>query len=234
MSARLLLVEDDRVLRTTLADALESEGYEVIVAEDGVVASDTVFSRHFDLVLLDLMLPKRGGLEVLREMREKGLATPVVILTVRGDENDKVLGLELGADDYVTKPFSLRELLARVRAHLRRNDGVMTSSGPAAARGPRRLDVGDVSIDLARHEVVRDGTTQQLSLKEAKILALLASEEGRIVTRERFLREIWGDDAVSERTIDTHVLNLRHKIESDPKQPRHILTVHGVGYRWAL
>ncbi|MEZ6197289.1 MAG: response regulator transcription factor [Planctomycetota bacterium] len=176
---RILVAEDDPTLRMGLEDALRGEGHEVLVAADGARAEELLYSRHFDLVVLDLMMPLKGGLEVLRDFRARGLMTPVLVLTARSSENDKVLGLELGADDYVTKPFGLRELLARIRVLLRR-------------------------------------------------------EAPRVVSRERFLEEIWrGGEHVTNRTVDTHVLNLRRKIERDPKRPRHLLTVHGAGYRLA-
>ena len=231
MTRRLLIVEDDLALRTGLEDAFEGEGYDVTVAADGNTARDLVFSRHFDAVILDLMLPGRSGWEILKEVREQRFATPVLLLTARGDESDKVLGLDLGADDYVTKPFGLRELIARVRAMLRRHDrdvAVAEESAPP----PDRFRVGDVDVDLAAFELRNGGVTHSLSRKEAAMLSLLYSEAGRAVSRERFLNEVWdGGEMVGNRTIDTHVLNLRHKIEPDPAHPRHLLTVHGIGYR---
>ncbi len=229
MSARLLVVEDDRSLRTGLADAFDHEGYNVTTAEDGKVATELVFSRHFDIVILDLMLPHRGGLEILKDIREHGLTIPVLLLTVRGDENDKVLGFELGADDYLTKPFSLRELTVRVKALLRR--GKINPSG-SRTENPVRFRLGPTDVDLGTFQVSRAGRIEALSSKEASILALLHRWGERVVSRDRFLEEIWGEDPfVSHRTVDTHVLNLRQKVEVDPKKPRHILTVHGVGYR---
>jgi DNA-binding response OmpR family regulator len=171
------------------------------------------------------MLPGPSGLELLRELRSVGARTPVLLLTARGEEGDKVLGFELGADDYVQKPFSLRELLARTKALLRRND-----RGHAA--GVRRFALGAVTVDLDAFELVRDGAVHALSPKEAAMLALLRGELGKAVSRARFLAEVWGGDQfVGDRTIDTHVLNLRQKLEQDPKRPRHLLTVHGIGYR---
>jgi two-component system alkaline phosphatase synthesis response regulator PhoP len=191
-----------------------------------------VFARHFDLVLLDVMLPARGGFEILREMRAQGIASPVLMLTVRGDESDKVLGFDLGADDYVTKPFSLRELLARVRALLRRGRPAPPDATAKTPPTPDRFVIGDAEVDLAAYRVTLDGTAHPLSPREAAILALLHREAGRVVSRDRFLDEVWGREVyVGHRTVDTHVLNLRQKIERDPRQPIHILTVHGVGYR---
>ncbi len=230
MSGRVLLVEDDRALREALADALALEGFAVTSAGDGTSGGELVFTRHFDLVILDLMLPGRGGLEILKEIRAEKLGVPVLLLTVRSDENDKVLGFELGADDYVTKPFGLRELVARIKALMRRGTGSGLPDRSAASRA--RFQIGEAVVDLGRYELELNGKTSSLSPKEAEILRLLHAEEGRAVSRNRFLTELWGDDAaVTNRTIDTHVLHLRQKIEGDPAAPQHILTVHGVGYR---
>jgi DNA-binding response OmpR family regulator len=225
MTFRLLLVEDERTLRTALADALSGEGHVVVTASDGHEARATLRAQRFDLCVLDVMLPGPSGLELLRELRQRDADTPVLLLTARGEEGDKVLGLELGADDYVSKPFSLRELLARVKAMLRRRER------PQAA-GVLQFPLGDARIDLAAFTVERAGTLHTLSPKEAAMLRLLRQHEGRAVSRAKFLSEVWGGDQfVGDRTIDTHVLNLRQKVESDPKQPRHLLTVHGIGYR---
>lgn len=229
--SRILIVEDDLALRTGLADAFREDGHDVTAASDGAEATDLAFSRHFDCMVLDLMLPLRGGLEILRDLREQQVKTPVLILTARGDENDRVLGLELGADDYVTKPFSLRELRARVRALLRRSAPTVPERDPET-----RFSIGDVDVDLAAYRITRDGeASQSISPKEAAMLSLLRSEQGKAVSRARFLEDVWdGDLMVSNRTVDTHMLNLRKKLEADPKQPRHLLTVHGVGYRLVL
>lgn len=225
MTFRILLVEDDHTLRTALGDALRSEGYETEVAHDGHEARAALREQRFDLVVLDIMLPGPSGFELLRELRQKDGDTPVLMLTARGDESDKVLGLELGADDYVTKPFSLRELLARVKAMLRRRERLL----PAAVE---RFALGSVQIDLAAFTLLRAGEVHTLSPKEAAMLRLLRLRQGRAVSRADFLREVWGGDRfVGDRTIDTHVLNLRQKLEHDHKRPRHLLTVHGVGYR---
>ncbi|MCA8958391.1 MAG: response regulator transcription factor, partial [Planctomycetes bacterium] len=172
-----------------------------------------------------LMLPGRGGLEILRALRAASLATPVLLLTARGEEHDKVLGLELGADDYVTKPFGIRELVARVRAMLRRT--ALTESVPL-----RQFRIGAAEIDLEAFQVEVDGQVQRLSKKEAAMLALLFRNAGKAVSRSAFLDEVWGSDRfVSTRTVDTHVLNLRQKIEPDPAAPVFLVTVHGIGYR---
>ncbi|MCA8973207.1 MAG: response regulator transcription factor [Planctomycetes bacterium] len=225
MSFRLLLVEDDATLRTALGDAFTGEGYSVATAADGHEARATMRDNRFDLVILDVMLPGPSGLELLRELRQRDADTPVMLLTARGEEGDKVLGLELGADDYVSKPFSLRELLARVKAMLRRRQ-------PADAAGAQQFALGPVTIDLAAFTLVRDGVTHTLSPKEAGMLGLLWRQHGRAVSRAQFLREVWGGDRfVGDRTIDTHMLNLRQKVEADGRAPRHLLTVHGIGYR---
>ena len=209
------------------------EGLEVTAARDGAKARDLLVARSFDVVVLDLMLPGRSGLDLLRELRGRGDATPVLILTARGGESDKVLGLELGADDYVTKPFSLRELVARVRALLRREERHAAHASEAHA-APVRFRVGDAEVDLAAYEVRRAGVIHPLSKKEAALLELLAARRGDAVPRGEFLRTVWsGGDHVGTRTIDMHVLNLRQKLEPDATNPRFLLTVHGVGYRLA-
>jgi DNA-binding response OmpR family regulator len=225
MSLRVLVVEDDPTLRTLVADALTGDGLDVTTAADGEAARALLLERHFALVVLDLMLPRRSGLELLRELRARNDATPVLILTARGDESDKVLGLELGADDYLTKPFGLREFIARVHALLRRRDR------PLAAPPPR-FRLGDAEIDLATYEVRRGRERHALLPKEARILALLYAAGGSVVERRRMLDEIWGSaEVIQDRTLDTHLLNLRKKVELDPRRPRHLRTVHGVGYR---
>jgi len=229
MSFHLLFVEDDHTLRTALSDALAGEGHRVTAAADGHEARALLRDQRFDLLVLDVMLPGPSGLELLRELRARDADTPVLMLTARGEEGDKVLGLELGADDYVTKPFSLRELLARVKAMLRRRD-------PGESAFVERFVLGDgdraVQVDLAAFTLVREQDTHTLSPKEAGMLRLLRQKQGRAVSRAEFLREVWGGDQfVGDRTIDTHMLNLRQKLERDHKQPVHLLTVHGVGYR---
>jgi two-component system alkaline phosphatase synthesis response regulator PhoP len=224
MSHQILLVEDDLALRTLLRDAFTSDGHGVTVASDGDEALAALRARAFDLCVLDVLLPGPSGLEVLQALRKRDQRTPVLLLTARSAESDKVLGLELGADDYVTKPFSLRELRARVRVLLRR-----VERGAVAPGG--RLRIGDVDVDLDAYELRRGRAAHRLSPTEAAMLALLWQERGRVVDRARFLAEIWGGASIGDRTIDTHLLHLRQKLERDPRQPRHLLTVHGVGYR---
>ena len=239
---RLLLVEDDRALSIGLSDAFAQEGFTVAAARDGDrgrellrAGAATMAAPPFDVVVLDLMLPGRSGLDLLRELRAAGSTLPVLLLTARGSEADKVLGLELGADDYVTKPFSLRELVARVRALVRREERRDGGGGGDASRSaPSRFRIGDAEIDLAAFELRRGGVAHPLSPKEAAMVALLHERRGTVVTRQLFLRLVWdGGDHVGTRTIDTHVLNLRQKLEADPAAPRWLLTVHGVGYRLA-
>jgi two-component system alkaline phosphatase synthesis response regulator PhoP len=222
--ARLLVVEDDVSLRRGLVETFTQEGYEVVAVGSGDEARHELRRGRFALVVLDVMLPGRSGFELVKELRERDAETKVLLLTALGTESDKVLGLELGADDYMTKPFGLRELVARVRAQLRRAD--------PARRRVEQFAVGDAKVDLAAFRVVRDGKELPLSPTEAAMLSLLVAEAGKAVARERFLAEVWhGGLHVGNRTIDTHVLNLRQKLERDPRHPRHLLTVHGVGYR---
>jgi DNA-binding response OmpR family regulator len=245
---RLLLVEDDRALATGLSDAFRLEGFEVTATRDGAKGGELALTRDFDVVVLDLMLPGRNGLDLLRELRAKGRTTPVLVLTARGEEADKVVGLEVGADDYVTKPFSLRELVARVRALVRRaragasagakgrrNEAGGDAAEGSAAEPPAKFELGDATVDLAAFTLERGGTTHPLSRREAALLALLFERRGRAVSREQILKLAWdeGGDHVGTRTIDTHVLNLRQKLEADPARPKWLLTVHGVGYRLA-
>jgi two-component system, OmpR family, alkaline phosphatase synthesis response regulator PhoP len=217
---RVLIVEDNADLAYGLRNNLEIEGYDVEVAADGARGLDRVRTAPPDLLILDLMLPELDGFRVLRALRAEGLAMPVLILTARGEEADKVRGLKLGADDYVTKPFGLLELLARVEALLRRN-----------VRRP--LDAfGDVEIDRATRNVTRAGVAVELAPKEYDLLLALFDREGAVVSRLDLMRRVWGySDAVVTRTIDTHVAELRRKLEEDAARPRHILTVRKVGYR---
>jgi two-component system alkaline phosphatase synthesis response regulator PhoP len=219
--ARILIVEDNRNLAHGLRTNLEFEGHTADVAEDGAAGLALARGRAHDLILLDLMLPEPDGFRVLETIRAEGVETPVLVLTARGDEADKVRGLRNGADDYVTKPFALRELLARVGALLRR-------SKPT----PGQLAFGDVVVDPATHGVTRAGARVTLRPKEYELLRALLRRPGRVATRGELLREVWGyQDCVVSRTLDTHVGELRRKLERDPASPRHILTVRKTGYR---
>lgn len=222
---RILVVEDDPAILRGLVDNLEGEGYTVRSATDGAAALGMVRDERPDLVLLDLMLPKLSGYEVCRTLRTEGNPVPIVMLTARGEEGDRVLGLDLGADDYVTKPFSLRELLARIRALLRR--------ATAAPPLPEHLAFDDIRIDFLRYLAEKDGQALHLTRKEFGLLRLVASRAGEVVTRETLLEEVWGYERYpSTRTVDNHVASLRSKLERDPANPRHLLTIFGVGYRW--
>jgi two-component system alkaline phosphatase synthesis response regulator PhoP len=228
--SRILVIEDNADLAFGLRNNLEIEGYEVEVSGDGAAGLERARRSRPDLVILDLMLPKLDGFRVLKAIRQDALAMPVLILTARGEEADKVRGLKLGADDYVTKPFGVLEILARVEALLRR------SSGPAGASRPGPPPVterfGDVEIDLATRTVARAGKDVEVAPKEYELLVALVSRRGAVVSRLELMREVWGySDAVITRTIDTHIAELRRKLEADPAAPRHILTVRKVGYR---
>jgi two-component system, OmpR family, alkaline phosphatase synthesis response regulator PhoP len=221
---RVLVVEDNQDLAYGLRNNLEIEGYEVEVAADGRAGLEAARRNPPDLVLLDLMLPELDGFHVLRTLRAELPALPVLVLTARGEETDKVRGLRLGADDYVTKPFGLLELLARVEAVLRR-----ARATPAAAP---RLRFGEVEVDPATREVCRRGLPVELAPKEYELLLALLLAGGRVLSRLELMREVWGySAAVVTRTVDTHVAELRRKLEDDPRRPRHLLTVRKVGYR---
>ena len=225
---RILIIEDNPDLAYGLSNNLEIEGYEVEVAGDGSRGLERARASRPDLVVLDLMLPGLDGYRVLRALREAGLEMPVLVLTARGEETDKVRGFKLGADDYVTKPFGLLELLARVEALLRR-------SGPRRRASPLPLyRLADLEIDAEAHLVRRGGTVVELAPKEFDLLLALASRGGSVVTRLELMREVWGyADSVVSRTIDTHVAELRRKLADDLGQPRYIVTVRKVGYRAA-
>jgi two-component system alkaline phosphatase synthesis response regulator PhoP len=223
---RLLLVEDEPGLVLTLTDRLAREGYAVENAADGESGLDRAVASPFDLIVLDLMLPRMNGLDVLRELRRRGNETPVIVLTARGQVVDKVVGLKLGADDYVTKPFEMMELLARIEAKLRR--------APAAARTTDGYQFGAVAIDFRKAEVTRDGQPLDLAAREFQLLRYFIEHRGATLTREELLNEVWGYNAMpSTRTVDVHVAWLRQKLEPTPKHPQYILTVHGLGYKFA-
>jgi DNA-binding response OmpR family regulator len=224
---RILVVEDNADLAFGLRTALEIEGYEVEVAEDGHKGLERLRDSEPDLLILDLMLPGMDGFTVLREARNDGLDMPVLILTARGEEADKVLGLDCGADDYVTKPFGTLELLARVRAQLRRIQSEETTGGAETV-----LQFGDVEVDSASHIVLRRGEPVSLTPKEFDLLVALIRRCGAVATRDDLLKDVWQyEDGVLTRTVDIHIAELRRKLEADPAQPQHILTVRKVGYR---
>jgi DNA-binding response OmpR family regulator len=221
---RVLVIEDEPGIRLALKDELEFEGFEVTLAEDGATGLAEILRSPPDLVLLDLMLPGRNGFQICEEVRAQGLRTPIIVITARNQEADKVRGLELGADDYVTKPLSLAEVLARIRAVLRR-------TGREDDR--EVLVASPIRIDLRRHTVSKRGAELQLTDTEFQILALLVKRAGEVITRDEFLTQIWGADVhVTHRTVDTHVASLRKKIEEDLNHPEYILSVRNVGYRF--
>jgi DNA-binding response OmpR family regulator len=224
---QVLIIEDDAAMLTGLTSALESEGYEVRSTRSGPEGLRLALEQRPDLILLDLMLPGMSGFEICKRIRDQHLRTAVIMLTSRAEENDRVFGLELGADDYVTKPFSLRELLARVRAHLRRGD-----AGPGPdAEPPGRVRLGEVTVDLDRHEVRRGREARSLTRREFRLLEYLIQHPGEVLTRERLLKEAWGyAENLTTRTVDNHVLRLRKHIEPDPDRPRFIRTARGAGY----
>lgn len=228
--SHILVVEDDEMIVEPLVYGLEREGFRVSVAMDGDEAIRAVRELRPDLVLLDVMLPKRSGFEVVKLLREEGVTTPIIMLTARGQEMDKVMGLEMGADDYVVKPFSMREITARIRAALRRQ--AMLSA--AIPQKPKDLvQIGDISLDLRRREVRKGNTPVSLSPREFDLVAALMTHAGEAISRQKLLDTVWGQDWVGDpRTLDVHIHWLREKLEDDPKKPRYIITVRGVGYRF--
>ena len=223
---KILVVEDDDAILMLLEDDLNMEGYEVATARDGERGLSMAQEGVYDLVILDVMLPRKDGFEVCRQLRGSGAAVPILMLTAKSQEIDKVLGLELGADDYVTKPFSPRELIARVRAILRR--------GKAPPQRIERYRFGDIDIDFKKFETTRSGRAVDLTVREYALLRFLIEHRDGAVSRFEILKEVWGGEVeVFPRTVDTHVANLRKKLEDDPSDPRHIVGVRGVGYRFA-
>lgn len=223
---KILVVEDDLAILRGLKDNLEFESYEVLTATDGEQGYGLLKEKKPDLVILDLMLPKVSGFEFCRKVRGEGVAMPILMLTARGEEKDRVAGLDLGADDYMTKPFSVPELLARVRALIRRVELSKTGDLPA------EVHFDDVSIDFKRFEARKAGKTVEMSRKEFGILRLLAARASEVVRRDELLDEVWGyDQYPTTRTVDNHIAIIRGKLEGDPANPRRLLTVYGVGYR---
>jgi DNA-binding response OmpR family regulator len=221
--SRILVVEDEPDLAFGLEDDLKVEGYEVEVARDGEHAARRVREEHWDLVLLDVMLPGKDGFEVCRELRRAGVRTPIIMLTAKVQETEKILGLELGADDYVTKPFSPRELRARIKAVLRRTE----------PETPESWRFGEVEVDLARGELRRGGRPVEVTALELKLLAAFLASRGRVLSRQQLLQAAWGSETfVTDRAVDAHIVNLRRKIEDDPRDPRYIVSVRGLGYRF--
>ena len=226
---RILIIEDEINILRGLADNLRFEGYEVLTASDGESGYQLLVNNRPDLVILDLMLPKVNGAEVCRRARASGIATPILMLTARSQESDRVAGLDLGADDYVTKPFSLPELLAHVRALLRRAQLAVA----VKPEGIPWLVFDRVEVDFSSYEARRDGLPVEMTRKEFQVLRYLAGHPGQVITRDQLLQDVWGlEKYPTTRTVDNHILSLRIKLETEPGSPRHLLTVHGVGYKW--
>jgi DNA-binding response OmpR family regulator len=223
----ILVVEDDPAILRGLNLSLRMERYDVLTATDGEAGYRLACDRKPDLLILDLMLPKIGGFEICRRLRAEGFKAPIVMLTARSEEADRVLGLDLGADDYVTKPFSVNELTARVRAHLRR-----TQTHEAL---PDDVRFDDVVVDFRRYEALKNGKAVELTRKDFGVLRLLAAKVGEVVKREDLLIQVWGYESYSgTRTVDNHIASLRAKLESDPANPQRLITVHGVGYKLTI
>ena len=221
--ARILVVEDEPAIALALGDDLKAEGYDVEVEHDGARAGQRARERAFDLILLDVMLPHKDGFEVCRELRRAGVQTPIILLTAKAQEAEKVLGLELGADDYVTKPYAPRELRARVKAALRRGAGTM----------PEIHRFGDIEVDFTRHEMRRGEQLIEMTALEFKLLAAFVRRRGRVMTRRQLLDDVWGHGTyVTDRVVDNQVTNLRKKIELEPGSPRYLISVRGTGYRF--
>ncbi len=225
---RILLVEDEEGLILTLTDRLKSEGYEIVSKNNGHEGFETAFSEDFDLMILDVMLPKKNGYDVCRDLRQQGIRTPILMLTAKGETIDKVLGLKLGADDYLTKPFEVMELMARIEALIRRSPRHNNSM----INGTFRF--GDIAVDFKRAEMTKNSTAVELSAMEFKLLHFLIENRGIVHSRDHLLDAVWGYDAMpSTRTVDVHIAWLRQKIEENPRKPHFIQTVHGIGYKFA-
>ena len=225
--SRIIVIEDDRAILRGLKDNLECESYEVLTATDGEQGYRLIQEHCPDLIVLDLMMPKMDGYELCRKVRSEGMAVPILMLTARSEEMDRVHGLDIGADDYVTKPFSVPELLARIRAILRR------AQSPTAL--PENLRFDDVIVDFTCFDAKKAEQVLKLSRKEFGVLRLLAGRAGQVVTRNELLDEVWGHECYpTTRTVDNHIASLRAKLEDDPSEPRHLITVHGVGYKLVI
>jgi two-component system alkaline phosphatase synthesis response regulator PhoP len=227
MNLRVLLIEDEVGLVVALTDRLQSEGYQVETAVDGQTGLARALGEPFDLIILDVMLPQKSGFDICRELRGQGIKTSVLMLTARGQVIDRVVGLKLGADDYLAKPFEPIELLARMEALLRR----VPASSPIPAL--EVYEFGDVRVDAVRAEVTRNGASIDLPPREYKLLCYLIRHRGATISRNQLLDKVWGYDAmITTRTVDVHVAGLRQKIETDPRRPQYLLTIHGLGYKF--
>ncbi|MEO8231748.1 MAG: response regulator transcription factor [Ignavibacteriota bacterium] len=226
---KILVVDDEQNMRTGLKDNLEFEGYDVETAIDGEQGLKKIIESTYNLIILDVMMPKKSGFDVCKEVRKAGITTPVILLTSKGEEIDKVVGLEIGADDYVTKPFSLRELLARVKAILRRSDNLTMDDAA------REVKIGKLEINFSGYKATDKNKDVQMSHKEFEILHHLWKHRNSTVSRDDLLTEIWGyDETPTTRTVDNFILKLRQKVENDSNHPQIILTVHGIGYKLVI
>lgn len=220
----ILIVEDEKEMQRGLRDNLEFEEYQVDVADNGAAGLNLIKDNQYDLVLLDVMMPQMSGFDVCKKAREAGVKTPIIMLTAKGEEIDKVLGLEFGADDYITKPFSVRELLARVKAVLRR--------APAGTLALAPVVIGQLEVDFSSYKATQKGKEIEMTPKEIDILRYLWQHQAQAVSRDELLAQVWGyDESISSRTVDNFILKLRKKVEKNPSAPRHIISIHGVGYR---
>jgi two-component system alkaline phosphatase synthesis response regulator PhoP len=226
MAKKILIIEDDPGISLGLKDEFESEGYDVWTAKDGEKGLEAAKAQKPDLIILDIMLPVLDGYEVCKRLRMEGNRTPIIMLTVKDKEIDKILGLELGADDYVTKPFSLRELLARAKAVFRRVEIRFEDLGT--------YSFGQIELDFKKYEATKRGENLELTPVEFHLMKLMIQRKGEVLTRNDFLDGVWGEDnlAVSDRTVDSHIANIRKKLEDDPAHPKHIISVRGVGYKF--
>lgn len=226
---KILVVDDEQNMRTGLKDNLEFEGYDVDTAADGEQGLKKILENNYHLIILDVMMPKKSGFDVCKEVRKNGITTPIILLTAKGEEIDKVVGLEIGADDYVTKPFSLRELLARVKAILRRGDNLVMNESD------RDIKIGKLNVNFSGYKASSNNKDVAMSHKEFEILYHLWKHRNTTVSREDLLTEIWGyEETPTTRTVDNFILKLRQKIEMDSNHPQIILTVHGIGYKLIL
>jgi DNA-binding response OmpR family regulator len=222
---KILIIEDDPAIRTGLKETFTTEGYNVSDAETGTKGFELAGKHDFDLIVLDLILPGKDGIEICKDLRSDGVKTPIIMVTSRKEEIDKILGLEIGADDYVTKPFSIRELLARVKALIRRSTYEPGDIGEVA--------FANLKIDFKKQEMLKGENPVRLSATEYRILHYFIDHEGEVISRDKFLDEVWGYDSYpTTRTVDNYILSLRKKIEDDPADPKHLLTVHKVGYKF--
>ncbi len=228
-SRKILIVEDDHAMALGLRDGISSEGYQVLYASDGETGLQMAREQAPDLIVLDVMLPRMNGLDVCRQLRGEGRQTPIIMLTARGQEIDKILGLKLGADDYVTKPFSLMELLARIESVLRRANPTLVED----ADGPSHFAFGQVELDFRLHKATFKGEALELSPREFSMLQYFIRNQGKIVTRDHLLDAVWGYDHIPfTRTVDAHIAKLRKKIEETPADPQHLITIHRLGYKF--